>query len=938
MSGFRAEQGGSVERKKLLNFTFDGIHYSGFAGDTLASALLANGVEVVARSPYLQRPRGIVTAGPEEPSALVQVQLAGGSEPLLPAPAVELFDGLQANSLAGRGRLLTQRDPARYDRAHLHCDVLVCGGGPAGLAAARAASRAGKRVVLVDEGQRLGGRFAGSAPADEAADLREMVEELIGADNARLLIRATVLGVYDAGYVVVAERRLDHLGADAPVGRARQRLWHFRAASVVLAGGSCERPIVFADNDRPGVMLAGAAREYLARYGVAAGSRACILTCDDAAYAAAGELHDAGVSVAAVVDTRREVSPALADGLSSRRIELLAGHAVVGTHGSRSLAAAIVARIDERAVPAPDERVIDCDLLGVSGGFVPSLGHFRAAGGALGWSPQHTAHLPHGGHPWLHVAGSAAGAAGYEQCRADGDAAGAFAAAGRPYQARRGSARESATPPVWMIAARAGPREDYSRHFVDLTRDATVADMRRAVGAGMRSPEHVKRYTTIGTGPEQGQTSGLVALGILAGLLNRPTEELPPTTSRPPAQRVCFGLLAGRDVGKLSDPMRVTSIHTRHLQAGAVFEDVGQWKRPWFYPRPGEDMDSAVARECEAVRTAVGMMDASTLGKIDVKGPDAGELLDRVYTNLMSSLAVGTCRYGLMCRADGMVFDDGVVMRLGDDHFVTSTTTGNAAVILDWLEEWIQTEWPELRVRLTSVTDHWAAVAVAGPASREAIAAAAPEVDVSKEAFPFMALREGQVAGIPARLMRVSFSGELAFEVHVPAWHGAALWDVIAASSAHGVTPYGTEAMHVLRAEKGFIIVGQDTDATVTPHDLQMGWAVSPKKDFFVGRRSHRRMDMLRDDRLQLVGLLPAGDTGRVAEGSALLDGGQLAGHVTSSYDSRALGHPFALGLLRAGSARRGEAVTVQQPDGRIGSLEVTAPVFYDPGGRRRDG
>jgi sarcosine oxidase subunit alpha len=504
-----------------------------------------------------------------------------------------------------------------------------------------------------------------------------------------------------------------------------------------------------------------------------------------------------------------------------------------------------------------------------------------------------------------------------------------------------------ATPPhpLWLVPAGATGDAAWSRHFVDLQRDVTVADMRRAVAAGMRSPEHVKRYTTIGTGSDQGKTANPNALGVLAALLGADVASLAPTTARPPDRPVAFGLLAGRARGVLHEPVRITALHDWHARNGAVFEDVGQWKRPWYYPRAGEEMDAAVLRECRAARERVAVMDASTLGKIDVHGPDAGELLDRVYTNLMSTLAVGMCRYGMICTVDGMVFDDGVVMRLGEDRFLTTTTTGNAAAVLDWLEEWRQTEWQDLRVALTSVTDHWAAIAVVGPRSRDVVGALAPGVDCSARGFPFMGIRRGLVAGVEGRLCRVSFSGELAFEVHVPGWHALAVWEgVMRAGAPFGITPYGTEAMHVLRAEKGYPIVGQETDGTVTPQDLQMHWLVSKRKRFYVGRRSHRRPDSLRPDRRQLVGLLPLDPDLRLPEGAQLLLPREVgsgprrsAGHVTSSYRSAALGRTFALGLLAGGSARVGEAVDVTLGD-RTTPATVTGPVLYDPEGLRRDG
>jgi sarcosine oxidase subunit alpha len=482
-------------------------------------------------------------------------------------------------------------------------------------------------------------------------------------------------------------------------------------------------------------------------------------------------------------------------------------------------------------------------------------------------------------------------------------------------------------------------------HFVDLQRDGTVADVLRATGAGLRSVEHVKRYTTIGTAQDQGKTSGVLTAAVVADALRVALAEVGTTTYRPPYVPLAFAALAGRDRGALHDPVRVTSLHSWHEEHGALFENVGQWKRPWYFPRPGEDMEEAVLRECAAARTSVGIMDMSTLGKIDVQGADAAEFLDRLYTNLISSLKVGSIRYGLMCRADGMVFDDGTVHRLAEDRFFVTTTTGNASAVLDWMEEWLQTEWPELRVRLTSVTDHWATIALVGPLSRQVMGSVAPGLALGRDEFPFMTWREATVAGVPARVARVSFSGELAYEVNVVSWAAPAVWEaLVSAGAACGITPYGTETMHVLRAEKGYIIVGQDTDGTVTPQDLGMDWAVSKKKPDFIGKRSLARADTSRPDRKQFVGLLPQDPQELIPEGAQIVEGPELGevpvsmrGHVTSSYRSAALGRTFALALVERGLERMWETLHAFTGDGVV-PVTVTGSVLYDPEGARRDG
>ncbi|MEA2178857.1 MAG: sarcosine oxidase, subunit alpha, partial [Solirubrobacteraceae bacterium] len=510
---------------------------------------------------------------------------------------------------------------------------------------------------------------------------------------------------------------------------------------------------------------------------------------------------------------------------------------------------------------------------------------------------------------------------------------------GMPPASRNGAPGPEGRAPGHVFALPA-PDGTWDRHYVDLQRDATVADIRRAVGAGMRSPEHVKRYTTIGTAADQGKAGNVLALGVMAGLLGVPVGDLGPTTARPPYVPVSFALYAGRDRGALHDPVRTTPMHAWHVAHGAVFEDVGQWKRPLHFPHPGETLDAAVLRECRAARTSVAAMDASTLGKIDVQGPDAGAFLDRLYTNVMSTVEIGAGRYGVMCSADGMVFDDGVALRLAEDRYLITTTTGNAAAVLAWMEEWQQTEWPELRVRMTSVTEHWATVAVVGPRSREVVGRLAPDTDVSAEAFGFLRVRDGVVAGVPARIARVSFSGELAFEISVVAHHGLHVWEAV---MAEGATPYGTETMHVLRAEKGYVIVGQETDGTQTPQDLGMGWIVSSTKGDFIGRRSHAREGALDPRRKRLVGLLPVDPAERLPEGAQLVADPYVAlpvpmvGHVTSSYVSAALGRTFALGLVLGGTDRVGEVLHAPLED-RTVAVTVAEPVLFDPEGTRRDG
>ncbi|WP_055478745.1 2Fe-2S iron-sulfur cluster-binding protein [Sphaerimonospora mesophila] len=925
---------------EVLRFRFDGRDYEGRSGDTLAAALLASGVRRVATSVKLGRPRGIFSAGVEEPNALVQVERPF-PEPMLPATTVELYDGLVATGLPGKGRLADRPDPARYDSVHAHCDVLVVGAGPAGLMAAAEAARGGARVILADERPEPGGSLLGTAETVDGLPGRrwaaERAAELGGFDDVRVLCRTTVFGHYDDNYVVAVERRTNHLGAAAPATMARERIWRIRARRVVLATGAHERFPAFAGNDLPGVMLAGAARAYVNQYGVRPGRRAVVFTTNDSAYPAALDLAGAGIEIAAIVDVRRAPGEEWARRCAERGIEVRTGHVVRAAVGDGEVAAVSIA-----SEAGGQAREVPADLLLVSGGWTPVVHLFSQAGGALRFDEEIGAFVPGEIRQAVEAAGSARGVPTLSGCLRDGAEAGrrALAAAGfavpdpAPPPAVEHEPEAAPARHLWLVPPADGA--DHREHFVDLQRDVTVADVLRATGAGLRSVEHVKRYTTAGTAHDQGRTSGLLTSAITAHALGVDVADLGVTTFRAPYAPVSFAALAGRDRGSLHDPVRVTAMHDRHVDSGALFENVGQWKRPWYYPREGEDMAAAVLRECRAAREDVAMMDASTLGKIDVIGPDAAEFLDRLYTNMMSTLAVGSIRYGVMCRPDGMVFDDGTVIRLAGDRFLVTTTTGNAAAVLDWMEEWLQTEWPSLRVHCTSVTEQWATVALVGPRSREVLAGLAPGLAVDNPSFPFMTWRDAEVAGIPARVCRISFSGELAYEINVRSWYGLALWEAVEAA---GVTPYGTETMHVLRAEKGYPIIGQDTDGTVTPQDLGMAWVVSKKKPDFIGKRSFGRADTARPDRKQLVGLLPE-DTGRLLpEGVHLVEPGgtRPLGHVTSSYRSAALGRTFALALISGGRERIGARLHAAMGAETV-PVTVAHHVLYDPEGARRDG
>jgi sarcosine oxidase subunit alpha len=900
-------------------------------------------------------------------------------EPMLQATTVELWPGLVARGLPGQGKLADREDPARYDARHAHCDLLVVGAGPSGLTAALTAARAGARVILVDDDHQPGGSLLDYGEKVNGSDGRVWAEaalaELRAYPRVRVLLRTTAFGIYDDGFVLAVEHRTDHLGA-VPVrrGPSRQRIWRIRTLKTIIATGAYERPIAFAGNDLPGVMLASAALAYLHRYGVLAGERVVIFSTNSTVFPVAVALADAGAQVS-VVDVRSEVPEADVTRLAAHGVTLMLGSAVAASLGDTEVTGAVV--VPWRAPNAAEASgaagttatTIDCDLLLVSGGWNPLLHLFSQSRGRLEFDESFGTFVAASPVPHMRLAGLAAATPTLADAMHSGVTAATelLAELGLPAPEAEPSRAEPAPaepapseglaprhPPtesdfvfapqesVWMVDALDPSAPD--TRFVDLQRDVTVSDVLRAAGAGLRSMEHIKRYTTAGTGLDQGKTSGVIASGIVAATLGFTVSEMGTTTFRPPFVPVAFGALAGADRGALYDPVRVTAIHPWHVSNGAIFEDVGQWRRPWYYPGPGENIEEAVARESAAARTAVACMDGSTLGKIDLRGPDVGEFLDLLYTNLMSTLKVGAVRYGVMCNPDGMVKDDGTVIRLADEHYIATTTTGNAALILDWMEEWLQTEWPHLRVVATSVTEHWTTIPVVGPRSREVIALIAPDLDVSQEAFPFMATRQATIAGVPGRVDRISFSGELAFEVNVPAWYGHGVWEALMAAGApFGITPYGTETMHVLRAEKGYPIIGQDTDGTVSPQDLGLGWAVSRKKVDFIGKRSFARADNSRPDRKNFVGLLPLNPAQAIPEGAQILESDTITipmpmlGHVTSAYNSVALGSHFALALVKGGRERLGEQLWAWSEDELI-AVTVTDSVLYDPEGTRRDG
>ncbi|MHB0777444.1 sarcosine oxidase subunit alpha [Halomonas sp. WWR20] len=1006
----RLPQGGRIDRSHTVNFTFNGKPYEGYVGDTLASALLANGIDVVNRSFKYSRPRGIVAAGAEEPNAVVQLGASEAAQvPNVRATQQGLYEGLTARSTngwpnvqrdlmgmvgklsgtfmppgfyyktfmapaslwmtyekyirksAGLGRSPTEPDPDSYDHINQHCDVLIVGAGPSGLAAAIVAARSGARVILCDEQEEMGGSLLDSreliddAPAVQWAD--RVLNELGGMENVTLLPRTTANGYHDHNFVTLHERRSEHLADSAPtVGSRRQvrsRLHRVRAKQVVLATGAHERPLVYANNDVPGNLVAGAVSAYIRRYGVVPGRKLVLSATNDHAYRAALDWHEAGREVVAIVDARDNPRGDLVDKAQSLGIRIITQSAVIEAKGAERVNGARVARIDAKLFKVVGKvEELACDTIASSGGYSPVIHLASHTGSRPTWRDDILGFVP-GEVKGLTPAGGAHGVYPLSEVIHDGAEAGA-----RATQAAGFEADATALP---QVAARQDgqacalyqvPHEKQTmrapKQFVDLQNDVTAAGIELATREGFESIEHVKRYTAMGFGTDQGKLGNINGMAIAARCLERSIPEVGTTVFRPNYTPVTFGAIVGRHCRELFDPERYAALHQWHVEHGAEFEDVGQWKRPWYFPRTvngkQETLHEAVARECLAVRERVGILDASTLGKIDIQGPDAREFLGRVYTNKWAKLAPGRVRYGLMCKDDGMLMDDGTTSCLGENHFLMTTTTGGAAGVLEWLELWHQTEWPELQVTFTSVTDHWATMTVTGPDARKLLAEVT-DIDLDKEQFKFMDWREGTVAGVPARVFRISFTGELAFEINVQANYAMHVWRTLFDhGEKYDLTPYGTETMHVLRAEKGLIIVGQDTDGSVTPEDLGMQWAIGYDKPFsWIGKRALSRPDTRRTDRKQFVGLKPKDPKVVLEEGAQIVfDPKQsipmvMVGHVTSSYYSPSLGHGFALAVVKGGHERMGETVYLPMVDGTVHEAEIVSPVFVDPKGERQN-
>lgn len=981
---YRLKQGGLVDRNEPLSFTLDGRSFTGFAGDTLASALLASGQRLVGRSFKYHRPRGVLTAGSEEPNALVELRTGARREPNTKATTIELYDGLDAstqnrwpsinfdilrvNSLfapvlgagfyyktfmwpasfwekvyeplirraAGLGAVSGEPDPDHYEQANLACDVLVIGGGPAGLAAALAAGRAGARTVICDEDFRFGGRLlsdhheidglAGQTWADQA------VRELQGLSRVRLISRTSVFGAYDGGVYGALERVSDHVPVPADQ-LPRQRLWRITTKRTVLASGAIERGIVFGGNDRPGVMMAAAVRTYAKRFAVVPGDTAAIFTNNDDGWRTARDLQEAGVGIAAVIDVRSAVPEALTNGIAA---QIVLGGTVVGTRGGKHIRAATI----QSGGKTYD---VDCDLLAVSGGWNPNLALACHHGSRPSWREEISAFAPGEPPKGMTVAGAASGTMTLARCLADGDRQGRAAAEAtgfRPLsdQSYQCNDEPSAVRPYWHVAA------SIQKAFVDFQNDVSVTDVQIAEREGFRSVEHLKRYTTLGMATDQGRTANVSGLALMAALTGRPIPEAGTTRNRPPYTPVAIGAFAGHHRGGSFRPVRRTPSHVWAEAQGAVFVETGPWLRAQYFPRAGEkDWLETVNREVRNVRDAVGFCDVSTLGKIELQGADAGSFLDRLYINTFSTLPVGRTRYGLMLREDGFAFDDGTVSRIGEDRYFMTTTTANAGRVFQHMHFCHQVLWPELDVQFVSATDQWAQFSVAGPNTRQVLQTIVdPQFDIGNEAFPYMAAAEITVCdGVPARLYRISFSGELAYEIGVPARYGEDMARVLMEAGApFGMAPYGTEALGVMRIEKGHV-AGNELDGRTTARDLGLGRMMSSKKDY-VGRVLAGRPALLDGDRPSLIGCKPVDPSKRLRAGAHLLPAAaellaeNCEGVMTSVAFSPSLGHWIGLGFLKQGAARLGQRVVAADPvrNNNV-EVEVCAPCFIDPQGER---
>ena len=996
----RLQTGGRLLNKDVpLNFTFNGRKMKGYQGDTLASALLANNQMLVGRSFKYHRPRGVVSSGAEEPNALINMGEGTRFEPNQRATTTELFDGLVAESQnhwpslefdigainsklarflpagfyykmfihprplwkhvyepfirrsAGLGKAPKMRDSDTYEHFYAFYDLVIVGGGIAGLMAAKAAASSGAQILVMEQSAHWGGRCVVEPDQINGKDpehfIEDLVAELTAQPNVTMRTRLMGAGVYDHGYLLGYERLRDH--APSQTG-PRHRLWRIRAGKILTATGAIERPLSFAGNDLPGVILASALRDYVENFGVSMGDRTVVLTNNDDAYRTAIALKAAGLDVPVILDARNAGGGALAEAAQKLGIRVETGKAVAFVKG-RGVVTGVA--ICDQAGQGTVLEEIACDCLAMSGGWSPVVHLWSHCGGKLVWDEAlamfrpdpEKAPLNQKGEGFVLAAGAANGhfslGAVMQDALQQGAEAAGITAASQPLPEVDQTA-EAAMEAVWMMPQGAGVKLR-SKAWLDFQNDVKVSDVQLAAQEGFESVEHAKRYTTLGMATDQGKLSNINGLAVLAGALNADIPAVGTTTFRPPYTPISMGAIAGAARDEIFQPVRQTPMHDWHIEQGAYMEPVGQWRRPYCYPRADETHQDAVAREIRQTRNSVGLLDASTLGKLLVQGPDAAKFLDMLYTNMMSTLKIGKCRYGLMCSENGFLMDDGVVVRLGEQSFLCHTTSGGAEHIHAHMEEWLQTEWWDWKVYVANLTEQYAQVGVVGPKARDVLEKLGG-LDVSKEALGFMEYAEGRLGAFDVRVFRISFSGELSYEIAVPAGQGLAFWQALcAAGEEFGIMPYGTEALHVMRAEKGFIMIGDETDGTVIPQDLGLDWAISKKKSDFLGKRAQERSHMVDPDRWKLVGLetldgsvLPDGAYA-VGEGENANGQRNTIGRVTSTYFSPTLNRGIAMGLVAQGPERMGEILNFPDLSGNEVKVKLVDPVFYDKNGDRQN-
>ena len=963
-----------------ISFTFDKKKYFGIKGETLASALLRNGIFLVGRSFKYHRPRGIISAGSEEPNAIVQLESGNITEPNVRATEIEIYDGLSATSqnnwpslnfdlgsindlfsrfipagfyyktfiwppkfwefyeyfirrAAGLGKSPTTDDPDKYEHLHYHCDILIIGGGISGMYAAKLAAKSNLKTLLLEQNSELGGYDLSNTDSVRTRKLSEELEESNKFKNLKIVKNTSVFGYFHANYLLASQK--------INKKNLRQVIWKIRAKKVVLATGSIERFLTFHNNDKPGIMLANSARKYLNNYSNKISKEIVIFTNNDSAYKSAIDFHKQGVDVKGIIDLRKQSNGDLVKEAKDLGLKIFFGHVIINTEGKKRINKVIVSEVDEKIENLlGNPKKISCDLLCVSGGWNPTVHLFSQSRGKLIYRESDATFIPDKSFQKEVSIGACNGTFLLKEILEEtfNKMNKIFNEFGikieEKFEEITKTTFQDKMQHAWIIPSNKNFKK--TKMFIDFQNDVTAKDIKLALKEGYRSIEHIKRYTTTGMATDQGKISNVNALGIISNLSNTPIHELGTTTFRLPYTPVTFGAIAGRHIKEFFDVERTTPMHQWHIKNQAKFEDVGQWKRAWYYPKEGENMHQAVNREVKATRDGIGILDASTLGKIDIKGRDSSEFLNRVYTNAWSKLQIGKCRYGLMLGDDGMVIDDGVTSRIGENHYIMTTTTGGAASVMSKLEDWLQTEWPELKVRLTSVTEQFATISLNGPYAINLMKKLCPDQNFSRENFPHMSFKIIKISGISCRVMRISFTGEKCYEINIPSSYAQALWEkCFELGKEFNITPYGTEAMHVLRAEKGFIIVGQETDGSVTPIDLDMSWIVSKKKYDFIGKRALYRSDTIKKDRKQLVGLLTNNPKEILEEGSQIVENisnlpMEMVGHVTSSYYSPNLDRSIALALIKEGVEKKGKKIYIPMPNKTI-EATISDPVFIDP-------